>query len=79
MCYKKIIQDLLEWKNDTTKVKDEVCLIEVKAITGYTKSSIQILNNYEKYKINKCIKLGEYNVGENNNVLTLPYYMSYLI
>lgn len=62
-----------------TKVDGEVCLIEVKSTTGKTKSANEILKNFDKYKVNKCIKLGEYNVGEQNNILTLPYYMAYLL
>lgn len=62
-----------------TKFEGEVSLVEVKATTGYTKSAKEILNNYDKYKVKKCIKFGEYNIGEQNQILTLPYYMAHLL
>ncbi len=62
-----------------TVYKSEINLIEVKAKNGNTKSSKTILNDYNKYKIKKCIKFGNYNIGESNGILTLPYYLSFLI
>lgn len=62
-----------------TRFNNESTLIEVKASTGNTKSSNYILNNYEKYKVKSCIKLGEYNIGYMNNKLTIPYYLAFLI
>lgn len=53
-------------------------LVEVKAATGNNKSSKSILSNYEKYQVDQCIKLGQYNIGFSNNVLTLPYYLAFL-
>ena len=62
-----------------TTYKNEVTLIEVKAKTGNTKSSKTILNNYSTYNVKKCIKLGEYNIGESDNILTIPYYLAFLL
>lgn len=62
-----------------TKYQNEVTLIEVKATTGNTKSTNNILNNYNEYKVKKCIKLGEYNIGENNSKLTIPYYLVFML
>ena len=62
-----------------TRFEGEVVLIEVKSITGNTKSSNTILDNYSQYNVKKCIKLGEYNIGESNNKLTLPYYLAFLL
>lgn len=59
--------------------KNEVTLIEVKSKTGRTKSAKTVLGNYEKYKVKKCIKFGEYNIGTNENILTLPYYIAFFI
>lgn len=62
-----------------TKYKNEVVLVEVKATTGNTKSTNTILDNYDNYKVNKCIKLGEYNIGEVGSKLTIPYYLVFLL
>ena len=62
-----------------TKYKGEVTLIEVKATNWNTKSSNIILDNYNEYHVKKIIKFGEYNIGETNSKLTLPYYMVFLL
>lgn len=61
------------------RYENEVCLIEVKSTTGKVKSAKTILENHDKYKVKKCIKLGEYNIGEINNTLTIPYYLAFLL
>ncbi|MDE6632198.1 MAG: hypothetical protein K2K23_04290 [Muribaculaceae bacterium] len=33
----------------------------------------------EKYKVETAIKLGDYNVGLKDNMLTLPLYMTFLL
>lgn len=37
------------------------------------------MNHPEKYHIEHAIKLGNYNIGENDGVLTLPLYMAFLL
>ena len=54
-------------------------LVEVKAKSGKTKAADHILSNQDVYGVDLCIKLGEYNVGLNNNKLTIPYYMAFLL
>lgn len=57
-----------------------VCtLVEVKAATGNTKSTKTILRHPEKYHVHHAIKLGDYNVGRNEQILTLPLYMAFLL
>lgn len=57
-----------------------VCtLVEVKAATGNTKSTKTILRHPEKYHVHHTIKLGDYNVGRNEQILTLPLYMAFLL
>ena len=57
-----------------------VCtLVEVKAATGNTKSTKTILRHPEKYHVHHAIKLGDYNVGRNAQILTLPLYMAFLL
>lgn len=38
-----------------------------------------IFENYEKYKVENCIKLSEQNIGFKNNILTISYYLVFLI
>lgn len=59
--------------------ESEVTLIEVKANTGNAKSLKTVLADKQKYNISSAIKLGDYNVGYANNILTLPLYMGFLI
>ena len=57
-----------------------VCtLVEVKANTGNAKSMKTILRHPEKYHVDHAIKLGDYNVGREGMVLTLPLYMAFLL
>ena len=53
--------------------------IECKATTGNAKSMRTVLKHPEKYHVNKAIKLGTYNIGRNNQLLTLPLYMAFLL
>lgn len=62
-----------------TEYRNEATLVEVKAVTGNTKSSKTILKNYDLYKVRKCIKFGEYNIGEADGVTTLPYYLAFML
>ncbi|MCF0237212.1 MAG: ATP-binding protein [Sphaerochaetaceae bacterium] len=62
------------------RYKGECTLVEVKSSTGNAKSSKTILNNPDKYNVQSLIKLGGgYNIGRNNNTLTLPLYMGFLL
>lgn len=57
----------------------ECTLVEVKARNGNTKSTKTVLENYERYHVKQAIKLGDYNVGRNDKILTLPLYMAFLL
>ena len=59
--------------------RGECVLVEVKAETGNAKSAATILKHPEKYHVNQCIKLGNYNVGRSGKILTLPLYMGFLL
>ncbi len=61
-----------------TKIKDELVAIEVKSNNGNSKSLKELLKN-EKYNVNNAIKLINGNIGFNNNIYTIPLYMSFLI
>jgi hypothetical protein len=61
------------------RYKGECTPVEVKAKQGNAKSLKTLMKNKDVYHINKAIKLGDYNIGEENNVLTLPLYMGFLL
>lgn len=54
-------------------------LIEAKAKKGNAKSSKTIMNNKEHYGVTKLIKFGDYNITKQNDILTLPYYLAFLL
>ena len=61
------------------RYKGECTMVEVKASTGNTKSTKTILRHPEKYHVSNAIKLGDYNVGRADQILTLPLYMAFLL
>ena len=61
------------------RYQGECTLVEVKAATGNTKSTKTILRHPEKYHVYHAIKLGDYNVGRTEQILTLPLYMAFLL
>ncbi len=61
------------------RYKGKCTLVEVKATTGDAKSLRTILNHPEKYHVNAAIKLGDYNIGQNGPLITLPTYLAFLL
>lgn len=61
------------------RFKGECVVLEVKAKSGKAKSLRTILKNKHVYHVNHGIKLGQYNVGRENDILTMPLYMGFLI
>ena len=61
------------------RYKGECVPVEVKAMSGNVKSTKTILHHPEKYHVYHAIKLGDYNVGRNGQILTLPLYMAFLL
>lgn len=62
-----------------TNFENELTLIEVKANNNNAKSLKEVLTNKTKYNINKAIKLIDGNIGNVNNIFTIPLYMAFLI
>lgn len=54
-------------------------LVEAKAKTGNTKSSKQVMNNSDHYGKTKLIKVGDYNISETNDIITIPHYLTFLL
>lgn len=61
------------------RYKDECTIVECKARTGNAKSMQTVLKHPEKYHVFSALKFGDYNIGRNGMLLTLPFYMGYLI
>ena len=61
------------------RFKGECVILEVKVKAGKAKSMATVLKNKNVYHVNCAIKLGQYNVGREGNVLTIPLYMGFLI
>lgn len=61
------------------RLKGKCVPVEVKSKTGKTKSLSTVLKNKDVYHVNNAIKLGQYNVGREGEVLTIPLYMGFLI
>jgi len=61
------------------RYKGACTLVEVKANTGNVKSTKTVLRHPEKYHVTQAIKLGDYNVGLSEQILTLPLYMAFLL
>ena len=54
-------------------------LVESKAKTGNTKSSKTVMNNPEHYGKTKLIKIGDYNVSEEGDIITIPHYLIFAL
>ena len=61
------------------RYKGECTLLECKANTGNAKSVKTILSHPEKYHVSAAVKLGDYNIGRSEQLLTLPLYMAFLL
>lgn len=54
-------------------------LVETKAKTGNTKSSKTVMNHPEHYGKTKLIKIGDYNIGETGDIITIPHYLTFVL
>ena len=61
------------------RMKGECVPLEVKARTSQAKSAQTVLKHPEKYGVKQIIKFGDYNVGREGQLLTLPSYMQFLL
>ena len=61
------------------RYQGKATLVEVKASTGNTKSTKTILKNKDKYHVDQAIKIGDYNLGCEGEILTVPHYMAFLL
>lgn len=61
------------------RFKGECVILEVKAKSGKAKSMTAVLKNKNVYHVKNAIKLGQYNVGRDGDILTIPLYTGFLI
>ena len=61
------------------RYKGECVVLEIKANSGRAKSLRTVLKNKDVYHVNNAIKLGNYNVGRDGEILTIPLYMGFLV
>jgi uncharacterized protein len=54
-------------------------LVETKAKTGNTKSSKTVMSHPEHYGKTKLIKIGDYNISENGDIITIPHYLTFVL
>lgn len=62
-----------------TRMDGRVCLVEVKSTSGNVKSAKTVLEDKDTYGVDQCVKFCDRNVGRDGEVLTLPYYMAFLL
>ena len=61
------------------RYQHECTPIECKAVNGNAKSLQTVLRHPEKYHVTQAVKLGDYNIGRCDNLLTLPMYMAFML
>lgn len=61
------------------RYKGECVPVEVKAKSAQAKSVATVRKHPEKYGVKHFIKFGDYNVGREGDLLTLPTYMQFLL
>lgn len=61
------------------RYKGECVPVEVKARTAQAKSFSTVRKHPEKYGVKHFIKFGDYNIGREGDLLTLPTYMQFLL
>ena len=61
------------------RLKGECVPLEVKAKNAQAKSAKTVLNHPEKYQVRHIIKFGDYNIGMEGQLQTLPNYMQFLL
>lgn len=54
-------------------------LVEAKAKTGNTKSSKTVMKHPEHYGKTKLIKIGDYNISQEGDIITIPFYLTFVL
>ncbi len=59
--------------------KNELIPVEVKSNSNQSKSLQALIKNEKYADIRHGIKLGDFNIGNKNNIYTFPYFCSFLM
>lgn len=59
--------------------KGHSTLIEAKAKTGNTKSSKTVMSHPEHYGKTRLIKIGDYNIRQEGDIITIPHYLTFVL
>ncbi len=59
--------------------KGYATLLEVKAKSGNTKSSKVVMSHPDHYGKTKLIKIGDYNITETDDIITMPTYLTFVL
>lgn len=54
-------------------------LVEAKAKNGNTKSSKTVMKHPEHYGKTKLLKIGDYNISEEGDIITIPHYLTFIL
>ena len=67
-------------KHDSVmRYNGECCPLECKSKTGNSKSLQTVLRHTEHYHVYHAVKTGDYNVGKNGQLTTIPLYMLFML
>ena len=61
------------------RTKDELIPVEVKSGSDSSKSLTMLIKNMKYSDIRHGIKLGNYNIGQTNDIFTFPYFCAFLM
>ena len=61
------------------RYKGECTPLECKARTGNAKSLQTVLKHPDHYHVYHALKVGDYNIGRNGALLTIPFYMAFML
>ena len=61
------------------RYKGKCTPVECKANMGNAKSMNTVLRHPDKYHVTNALKLGDYNIGRKDQLLTLPMYLAFLL
>ena len=61
------------------RYKGECTPLECKARTGNAKSLQTVLKHPEHYHVYHALKVGDYNVGRDDALLTIPFYLAFML
>lgn len=54
-------------------------MVEAKTKTGNTKASKTVMNHPEHYGKTKLIKIGDYNIAKEGDILPIPHYLIFAL